>query len=188
MILIGLIFIQEITINDKQKDFWDINFKNGAVVLSHKKSIANVSTVEYHTKNSFFFHIIKVFFFSNMRYFDLAPKIPSPGIPLVTKINLRKNEEKRDDALAKISTASGVSMYFFFFIFFFIFFLYFSYFSTYFLIVLYIFFILMMVKIDDWALVVDFVTTLPQLEKNSQDRIGDIYYGEVINALAKKYV
>lgn len=78
----------EILCNDKLKDYWDIQFKDGGIIISHKKQIANIS---------------------NLEYFDLAPIIPSPGIPLVAKVNLNneKNQTKLQENLEKINTATG---------------------------------------------------------------------------------
>jgi len=116
----------EFIVNDKQNSYWDVNFKNGAVVVSHKKSIANIS---------------------NLEYFDLAPKIPSPGLPLVTKMNLNseQNQQHLQDNLEKINKATGE---------------------------------------NDWSFEADFAAIFPQLDKNSQDRLGDIYYREAMGALA----
>jgi hypothetical protein len=117
----------EIRLNDKQKDYTDINFVNGTIVISHKKMLANLNNFEYQ---------------------DLAPKIPAPGIPLVTKINLAetRNQEALQTALEKLNTATGA---------------------------------------DDWSFEADFQSILPQLDKNSQDRIGDIYYQSALDSLAK---
>lgn len=46
-------------------------------------------------------------------YVDLAPLVPVPGLPLVTKLNIAKpeNQEALQSALEKINNATGNSMF-----------------------------------------------------------------------------
>jgi len=76
-----------IVVNDKQNGYWELTFKNGGLILSHKKSIANLSTIEY---------------------LELAKLIPVPGtLSLVAKLDIEKNREKLEEALQKIKEATG---------------------------------------------------------------------------------
>jgi hypothetical protein len=76
-----------VQLNDKIKDYWVFSFKNGGLLIEHKKSIANIHTVGYT---------------------DLKPLIPSPGgLSLVTRVNIEKNKENIDECLQEIAKAAG---------------------------------------------------------------------------------
>eukprot|EP00026_Physarum_polycephalum_P003638 Phypoly_transcript_03651.p1 GENE.Phypoly_transcript_03651~~Phypoly_transcript_03651.p1 ORF type:complete len:695 (+),score=161.19 Phypoly_transcript_03651:270-2354(+) len=76
-----------IRINDKCPDYWKFKFENGAIILEHKKSIANL----YQIGNQ-----------------DLAAALPVPGVlSLLARLNLQEHREKLDEALEKIKNATG---------------------------------------------------------------------------------
>lgn len=104
-----------------------MKFENGDLVVEHKKQIANIS---------------------NLEYYDLEKIIPSPGLSLITKLNLEKNKEKLEEHLQELAEAVGNG---------------------------------------EWALEVDFLSIVPQLDSNTQERVGDIYYQNVLHNLVSKY-
>jgi hypothetical protein len=75
-----------VSINDKQNKYWDIKFNNGALEISHKANQANLYEVGS---------------------FNLEEVIPSPGLPLVTRLNIEKYRESLDENLQRINSATG---------------------------------------------------------------------------------
>jgi len=73
-------------VNDKNPDYWKIKFENGEVIVEHKKSIANIS---------------------NLEYYALEKIIPVPGLRLVVKLDLEKYRPTLDENLEIISQATG---------------------------------------------------------------------------------
>jgi len=75
-----------IRVNEKIPDYWNVKLENGDVLVEHKKSMANMSSLEY---------------------FDLERVIPTPGLSLVTKLNLEKNKPKLDETLEELAQITG---------------------------------------------------------------------------------
>jgi len=114
-------------VNDKAPDYWQIKFQDGDLVVEHKKTIANLSSLEY---------------------FNLEAVIPSPGLSLVTKLNLEKNREKLEEHLQAIANIVGTG---------------------------------------EWAFEADFLSLVPQLQQNSVERLGDIYYDQAMGYLVENF-
>jgi hypothetical protein len=77
-----------ISISEKQQQYWIYKFNNGAIELTHKKSIGNLYEIGQ---------------------FDLEAIIPSPGLPLVSRLNIEKHREYLESNLEKINNATGAS-------------------------------------------------------------------------------
>jgi len=75
-------------VDDKAPSYWNIKFESGAVVVSHKKNIANLY---------------------ELGSIQLADIIPSPGLPLITRLNVEQSRERLEENLEKIRTITGES-------------------------------------------------------------------------------
>jgi len=73
-------------VNDKIQTYWDCVFENGCLVIQHKKNIANVHELEY---------------------FNLIAIIPTPGLPLVTRLSLESHRKHMEENLEQITLLTG---------------------------------------------------------------------------------
>jgi len=83
-----IIFQVDANPKSKMNEYWNIKFENGTIVVTHKPQICNTYDL------------------SNKPLVDL---IPSPGLPLVTRLNIDKNRENLEEHLEKIRSVTGES-------------------------------------------------------------------------------
>jgi len=76
-------------VEDKKVNaYWTVKFEDGALAVTHKKNICNVY---------------------ELGSYNLEDIIPSPGLPLVTRLDIDKHRENLEENLEQIRTITGES-------------------------------------------------------------------------------